>query len=560
MADDTRGDDMASEETSDTATTAATPSLQSEWIPAGSVHPDTGFAHLIAVPFLVLLLDYLLFQGAGGLSFSAAFVVLPLATIAAGLRAARAVPVALFLAAFLAVAVRCAWQCGSPAILVGVLLLVTFPIALQLGRVSLPEIIASLPACCVVSAPLWLYDAFAGISRLRRDGEHSRRPAPSSTVLIPLAVCSAFAAIFLLSNPILQEHVVRWYASLEGRLTGLLARFGPSPDRIVFWGGAAFLAAILLRPIYRRFGDHSEWNADDVTPPADGGDVALQHRIALNTLIAVNALFVLYNGVDAYYLLIRDALPDGFNHSQYTHRGAFWLTVALALTTVVIGRIFHGELNFHEMRRSLMRWAALWLAQNIVLATWVFMRIHMYIDYNGMTRMRIVGIAGTTLVLVGLALVAYKAGRRKSLVWLLRNEFAAFLAACLVLAVLPMDYLAWGYNTRNILNSDPPRTSVQLTVQPVSPEGLAQLTGLLEHPDPVIAEGAAALLGRWYFGEGQRYLNADANPKRWTYYQFGQAWCARVLAAKEERILALVPDRDWDARIEALQQHTSRWI
>ncbi len=523
-------------------------------------HVGLKWAHLIVIATLVVLLDYLLYQGAGGLSYTVAFIVLAISAAAFAFREIRAVPLAFFGILISLVAMRCAWQYGASVVFVGVSLLVTFPIALRLGRINLPDIMTSLPVTCAMGIATWYYDLVAGWRKFRHAGREKRGGIPLNAVVIPLLVCAAFAFIFGLSNPIVRDLFEQWVAALEKRLTNILEGYVPNLLRIMFWVTSALFAGMLLRPAIEKADEASGWQTNAVTPEPDEDDIDLQHRIAVNTLVAVNVLFVFYNGLDAYHLLIRDALPAGYNHSQYAHQGAFWLTVALVMTTIVVGRIFHGNLNFHPKRNALLNWATLWLLQNFVLATWVFLRIHMYVGYNGMTRMRIVALVGTGVVVIGLVLVTFKAMRRLSLTWLVRKETGAFLLACIFLALIPMDYLSWRFNTPNILASNPPRTSVQLTEQYISPEGLATLTPLLAHPDPVIAEGVAALLGQWYFGEGRAYVDGGSNLERWTRYQIGHAWCAGVLTSHEERILALVPDRDWKSKIAALRTYTSRWI
>ncbi|HOZ49576.1 MAG TPA: DUF4173 domain-containing protein [Candidatus Hydrogenedentes bacterium] len=506
------------------------------------------------------LLDYLIYQGAGGLSYSIAFIALSVVAAAFACRDVRLTPLAFFGVVLALVAFRCAWQCGNLVVSAGVILLIALPIASRLGRTKLPELLPSFALTCVMGMATWYFDLTGRRGNSRREGGRKWSQIPAAVVAVPLLVCAAFAIVFILSNPIVQEMSAHWSKVFVDKLVELVELYAPNPARTVFWIGCILFVNLLLRPAVHRVSAPAEGQNDTVVARGETANLALHYRVAVNTLIAVNILFLLYNAVDAYHLVIRDALPPGLNHSQYAHRGAFWLTVALAMTTFVVGCIFYGNLNFHPKRRALMRWTALWLAQNYLLAAWVFMRIHMYVVYNGMTRMRVVALVGTSLVVIGLVLVTVKAARRRSLAWLVRKEVGAFLLACILLAVIPMDYLSWRYNTSNILTSNPPRTSVQLTRQPLSPEGLATLTPLLSHPDPVIAEGAAALLGRWYFGDGQRYADGSVHLKRWTQYQMGHAWCAHVLGGCEDEILGLVPNRDWDSKLEALRRHTARWI
>lgn len=517
-------------------------------------------AHGFGTVAMVLLLDYLFYQGSGGLSYTITFALFPVIIAVFARKHLRVLPLLAFGGMFLPVALRCAWQYGPLVALAGLALLVVLPIALRLGCANIPDVLTSLPVSCIMGGFTWFYDLQRGVRRARGAIDGNKRAFPVETVAIPLLICLAFAGVFLLSNPIIQDTSQRWYDAFEGGLANIVELYAPNVLRIFFWGISIVFAGMLLRPAILRASENSGWHTEKVVPGSDQSGSALRYRTALNTLIAVNILFALYNSVDLYYLIVRDALPAGLNHSQYTHQGAFWLTVALAMTTVVVGWLFHGDLNFHEHRTTLLRLAGLWLAQNFVLASWVFLRVHMYVEYNGMTRMRIVAIAGTVLVIIGLVLVTVKAFRRLSLTWLVRKELGAFLIACLLLAVLPLDYLSWRYNGPDIMHSSPPRTSVQLTRQYISPEGLATLVDLLDHPDPIIAEGVAALMGKWYFGVGQRYAHGNVQLDRWTHYQLSTAWCARVFAAHEEKIIALVPDREWNVKIASLRDYTGPWI
>ena len=101
------------------------------------------------------------------------------------------------------------------------------------------------------------------------------------------------------------------------------------------------------------------------------------------------------------------------------------------------------------------------------------------------------------------------------------------------------------------------RVAVQLSVQPISAEGLPLLLPLLDHEDPVIARGAAAVIGDWYFATLERDGDRDT---RWTEYQGAHVWAQRRIAPHEEAILQLIPERNWPHHRETLKRHTARWI
>jgi hypothetical protein len=315
-------------------------------------HVEIRAVHGVAIAALVVLLDYLIYQGRGGFSYSIVFTVLPVVTMAFAFKKIRFASVAFFVVVFSLVVIRCAWQYGGFLVLTGAILLVTFAIALRLGQVNLPDLMTSLPLTCAMGIVAWPYDLIAGCCKSRRVGIGKLGKIPASIVVIPLLVCAAFAFVFALSNPIIRDMSTHWYSVLENGLTEYWRLYGPDPLRIIFWIGCILFVGTLLRPAIQKASEASGWQIEAVVPGCDrGGNFDLQYRIPLNTLIAINILFAVYNGVDAYHLIIRDALPAGLNHSQYAHQGAFWLTVALVMATFVVGRIFYGEMNFHPKRK-----------------------------------------------------------------------------------------------------------------------------------------------------------------------------------------------------------------
>ena len=223
------------------------------------------------------------------------------------------------------------------------------------------------------------------------------------------------------------------------------------------------------------------------------------------------------------------------------------------MSTVVLGVIFSGRLREHPKAKRLLVLAVPWIAQNFVVAYWVLARLHLYVGYNGLTRMRIVGIYGTVAVIAGLTLVAWKIRRGHSLFWLLRRQLAALALTLALLGITPLDLMTWHVNTRLIATMEIPKPAVQLVVQPISPEGLMLLPPLLDHGDPAIARGVAALLGRWYCAD-------DAPNRRWTQRQLSRDLCMSTIARYEDKILSLIPDRRWEPHLKELRRRTQRWI
>ena len=85
---------------------------------------------------------------------------------------------------------------------------------------------------------------------------------------------------------------------------------------------------------------------------------------------------------------------------------AIWRREApLALATVVLSLIFRGRTLGDPRLPALQRLAWIWSLENGLLAITVYNRLLIYIGFNGMTRMRLVGLFGISCVVVGFALV-----------------------------------------------------------------------------------------------------------------------------------------------------------
>jgi Domain of unknown function (DUF4153) len=512
----------------------------------------------LALLGLTVTLDFLLYQGAGGLSWGLCLGIVPLVVLLCARR--RRFSLGLFVVTLCMglLAFRCVWQVNPFVLALGVIALVFFAIALRSGRAGLPFLMVSfVPALAWGFPRLVQYVGSVRIKRLPLSGKEVN-PALAKTIGIPVVITAAFAMLFLLANTIVRRMAGNAWRSffefLDSHLFPLFEQFTPSMARLLFWVVCLSFVAALLRP--RREALPGE-KALDTPTDADLSKDTVHFQASLNTLIAVNLLFLAYNAFDARYLVGEVSLPPGLDHSQYARQGTFWLTVALVLSTLVLGAIFRTSLRHHGRGKFLYRLAGLWCLQNFVLSLWVFRRLWIYIGYNGLTRMRIVGVFGIVLVIIGFVLVVMKVKRDHSALWLIRRQLAAFCLALVLLAVSPLDLVVWRVNVPLMLRDSQSRAAVQLAVQPISPEGLPALLPLLAHEEPIIAQGAAAILGEWYFETRTREGQAI---ERWTQYQVTRDTAERAIGEREAEILALTPDKDWEHYRGVLKHHTARWI
>ncbi len=390
---------------------------------------------------------------------------------------------------------------------------------------------------------------WAGIkARLPGGAARTQPRLPARVVLIPVGVCLLFVLIFAGANPVVAKLVNRVCGDLGRWLEIWLAHI--SFARIVVWTLWVMLFAALARPAAiaaEALGFAPR--ADRLTPPAiaevapesDGNQAA-----ALSTLVSVCGLFVAYNLLDGVYLYGRATLPAGITWTAYTHAGCGWLTLGLGFSSVVLGFIFRDKLNFHPRAARLRFWAYAWAGLNGVIAVGALRRLQMYIDFSGLTHLRLTGLYGCVLVACGLGIMVWKVRHAYGFGWLLRRYLVAFGLGLTLLAVTPNEWLCSTYNARQVL-AGKPRAMRPICQKSLGPEGLPPLIPLLEYRCPegsdvreqLVRRGVAAILG-----DGLDQLERDARRDGWTQWQGSHAWALRRLRDVASRLDEIVAQKD----------------
>lgn len=488
--------------------------------------PPVRRLEIAALIAIVALADLALYQGSGGAGLAILFVGVPAIVWFASETRTRSPRLAAISALLALIAGRCLWQSSAGATALGMAMLLAFAIALRLSRSFLPELAASALGSAWGSLRQ-LRGFGAAVARLARP---LRSPRISwAAVYIPAALVVVFGAIFAAANPVIQG----WLSSVIDRVNG--ASWAPSPVRLVFWAGGAVVAAALLRPAIRAIASlDARLGTAHVSEPGDAVPAASRLALARNGMIALNALFLGYNALDAVYLWGGHA-PSGVTHTEYAHAGTAWLTVAFVLSTIVLGAVFRGPIEHHARGRLARVLAYAWAAQNFILAAGTFRRITMYVAYSGLTQLRIVGIFGTTLATLGLAIVVYKVARRRTMLWVMHRQLDALALAVALFIVAPTDDLAMRYNAARIA-ADQYRPLLHLYEQPIRPEAVPALLSLLDHPDPVVREGVAVIAA------AQRdRLRADDARAGWLDFELSRHRALGALDDAAAQLAAVMP-------------------
>ncbi len=250
-----------------------------------------------------------------------------------------------------------------------------------------------------------------------------------------------------------------------------------------------------------------------------------------NTLAAVSVLFAIYLVFEFNTLWFRQ-FPVGFCYSGYAHQGAAWLTIALALATVVLSVVFQDEILRDPNVRKLRNLAWIWSMENFLLAVAVYHRLHIYIGFNGLTRMRIVGLFGMSAVVVGFLLVLWKIAFNRSFLWLVHRHAWTLAMAIYLFVLTPVDAIVVSYNVRRVLAGDP-APSVQISVHEINSEGVSLLLPLLQSENKVIREGVRAMLAD--FDDQLRQSVERRRRAGWTAFQMADRRLFRRLQAESQQ-------------------------
>ena len=134
----------------------------------------------------------------------------------------------------------------------------------------------------------------------------------------------------------------------------------------------------------------------------------------LRALLTFNLIFALQTGLDLTYLWGGVSLPAGMSFATYAHRGAYPL-LATALLAGGFALVAQPFLPGRPLLRGLLY---AWVAQNILLVASSILRLDLYVDAYGLTRLRFAAFIWMGLVVTGLLLMVWQIARGKAVGWL----------------------------------------------------------------------------------------------------------------------------------------------
>jgi hypothetical protein len=516
-----------------------------------SPHPPVRWREIVAVVLVVALADLVIYRGQGFAGYAALFAAVPVLFVL-GSPAPRYRWALLLVAGMLVLlSVRTVWLGSGLGVAVGFVLLVAFAVTIA-GRHPYMLDIAAHAATTVAGGfrGLFLYALAA------RRGRPGVRAAMPLALLLPLAALLLFGGLFILANPDLVTGVVEMADRVFATVTDWIDQYAPNGWEIVFWIVVAWVAIGLLRPVMRRsvLAALEEQGPSAEEIPEAIGPAPLYVAVR-NTLVAVIGLFAVYLAFEFSTLWFRN-FPPGFYYAGYAHEGAAWLTVALALATVVLSLIFRGQVLRDPRLPRLRRLAWVWSAANLLLAIAVYHRLFIYIGFNGMTRLRTVALFGISVVVAGFMLVVWKVARKRDFVWLVNRHLWALAITIYLFALTPVDAIVHAYNVRRVLAGDP-APAVQIDVHPIDAEGLLVLRPLVRSKNQTIRHGIRALLA-------ERALALEENARKrdrqgWTAYQAADQMALEHLRAVRSDWKEYVDPKKRKAASEQFHEYVWQW-
>jgi len=297
------------------------------------------------------------------------------------------------------------------------------------------ESLAGIATRFALLAPIrLLVDAVRAMVDMRVDGMRARLWRTLLLWVVPLVLGGVFLLLFSAANPLIETalaHLVPDGQRLDdvlahGLFMAVLAAFA--------W---PFLAPKLLRSLTPKesYGPFRPTALAQISGRA----------VALRALILFNLLFAVQTGLDLVYLWGGVKLPDGMTYADYAHRGAYPLivTALLAGAFVLVAMRPHSETAADRLVRGLVY---AFIAQNVLLVISSILRLDLYVDAYGLTRLRLAAGLWMGLVALGLVLIVVRIWLGRSSAWLMGSNLVAALLLMCGASVVDLDRVVAGFN------------------------------------------------------------------------------------------------------------------
>jgi hypothetical protein len=251
---------------------------------------------------------------------------------------------------------------------------------------------------------------------------------------LPVGIGSVFLVLLAAANPLLDK----WLLAL----TSIDPSFLPRLERILFW---CFLA-LAIWPLLRLKVMMPALTRTKPVRTRVWRSGFLNERSVRRALVVFNLIFLIQTTLDLGYLWGGVALPEGMTYAQYAHRGAYPL-LATALLAGLFALMTQPYLGAGSGMRRLLY---LWIAQTVVLVISSILRLDLYVDVYGLTRLRVAAFVWMIVVAMGLVLIIMQLIGRQTVGWFLQRAFGLGVLAIYLCNLVNID----GHIARHNLADD----------------------------------------------------------------------------------------------------------
>ncbi len=249
---------------------------------------------------------------------------------------------------------------------------------------------------------------------------------------LPIALAAVFLALFLPANPwlALSLHILnpsRWISL-------------PGPFTMLMW----LLVGLAAWPLLGLETTRSGARPQRVRPAKGGFLLGSLIDADVAVLFLFNGIFLLQTSADLVNLWpavlsgVRAAalLPEGMSYADFAKAGAYPLSVAAILAAGLILVVLREDQRQSRGARLLI---LAWIVQTLLLLGSAAIRLDLYVDAYGLTRLRLYTFIGMGLIAAGLALTIWRVARTMTNAWLTRQNLRVAMAAVFVCGATNLD-------------------------------------------------------------------------------------------------------------------------
>lgn len=275
------------------------------------------------------------------------------------------------------------------------------------------------------------------------------------TSIVPVGVISFFYFIYYVANPNFANLSDQFWSQFSW-----ISQFDISWPITLFFLIGLIIGFVLLFPTrldeaFGLMGQEESLKRKRGKKKRLRGMIGLKNQLSIGhvLLVCLNALLLIVNSIDVWYVWLRNQNVSPSILSRDVHQGTYMLIVAIILSMGVSLFFFRKNINFLTGNKFIKKLSYLWLAQNAVLALSVFARNIHYIEYYGLAYKRIGVIVFLLMVLSGLFSVYYKIAFKKNFRFLINKNVWSVFVILFIASFINWDILISKYNIHSETHS-----------------------------------------------------------------------------------------------------------